>query len=106
MQFLISIPKHRTHNFVKEILLKSHSELHILAVGDLNISLLPKDRTATQKLNRQMLMLKDIISQKDFTDHSPQIYIYISSRHCMELSPKLAKYLDPKQGLTHIRQLK
>lgn len=70
-QILTSIPQtQRACNFVKEILLylKSHIDSHTFMIGDFNTPLSIMNRSSREKLNRELLALKDIISQIHLTD--------------------------------------
>ena len=55
---------------MKEALLrlKSHIKLHTLIVEGFNTSLSPLDRTARQKLNREIEELTDTMTQMGITD--------------------------------------
>ena len=87
----------------------SHIKHHRLTVWDFNTPLSPTDRSSSQKLNREIMGLVDIINQMDLT------YIYRtchprknmhSSQHLMEPSSKLTTYSVAKQVSTDTRKLK
>lgn len=100
----IYAPNKRAAKLIKETLpqLRSHIEPHTLIVGDFSTQRLPIDSSSTQKLNKDMLKLTDVINQTDLTDicrtFDPNINIS-SFQHLMQNSPKLTTYLNTKQVL-------
>ena len=65
----IFVPATRTPTYVKKLLkLKSHIKPYTLVVGDFNIPLSTKDGSTSQKLNREIRELTDVLTQVDLTD--------------------------------------
>lgn len=66
----IYVPNTKAHTFIKETLLKLkvHIKSHTLIVEDVNTPLSPMDRFARQRLNREISVLTDVMSQMDLTD--------------------------------------
>ena len=76
-------------SYVKETLLKltSYIKPHTLIMGNFNTLFSPLDRSARQKLNREIKELTDVMTQMDLTDiyriFHPNIkeYTFFSAPH-------------------------
>lgn len=66
----ITAPNARASTFIHETLLKhkSHIELHIWIAGGFNIPFSSMGRSSRQKLNREIMVLTNIMMQIDLTD--------------------------------------
>lgn len=97
------VPNTRSPTFVTETLLKfeSHMDPCTSIVGDFSTPLSPMNRSSRKKLNREILLLTDIMNKMDLTD----IYriFHPNTKQCtffsapQELSPKLTTYSVMKQ---------
>jgi hypothetical protein len=81
-----------------------------LIVGDFNTSLLPTDRSLRKKLNREIIVITDIMNQMNLTDIYRIVHTitkgYIFFSHLKEPSPKLITYSVTNQVSTNARKLK
>ena len=66
----IYAPNTRAPSYVKETLLKLKLDIkpHTLIVGDVNTPLSPLDRSVSQKMNREIRELADVMTQMHLTD--------------------------------------
>ena len=101
------------HKFIKETLLlvKSHTGTHTdtLIAEDFSVSLSPIDRSSRQKINRDILVLTDVIDQMNLTDIYRTLHPNEKKKPSfslfMELCPKLTIHWKTKQVSTDKRKL-
>ena len=81
--------------------LKSHIKPYTLIVGDFNTPLSPVERSTTQKLNREIRQLTDVMTQMNLTDSyttflpNTKEYTFFSAPHGPSLN--LTPYMVIKQ---------
>ena len=90
--------------------LKSHTKLHAIIVGDLNIPLSPNEQIfQTEAKQTKKMQLTEVMTQMDLIDITEcffQIQKNILFQQLMEFSPKLTIYLVTKQVSRDTRKLK
>ena len=84
----IYVPNTRELTFVKETLLKlkSHIKSRMLILRNVNTPLTPLNRSARQKLNREIREQIDVMTHRDLTDiyrtfHQNTKYTFFSAPH-------------------------